>query len=74
MLVQRTVFFAAGVNALGQVVVYSGDVGSTYQDGFLWTPTTGRGLIVGNFPPSFANGISNTGQVVGQKALFHFSN
>lgn len=60
-------FKGRSINDLGQVV---GDVGgySTYQWGFLWTKGDGIRAFGGSWPPTFINGISNTGQIVGQNA------
>lgn len=60
-------FKGTGVNNFGQVV---GDVGSysTYQWGFLGTKTDGMSAFGGSWPPTFINGISNKGQIVGQNA------
>jgi probable HAF family extracellular repeat protein len=61
-------YFASGINEAGNVIGYNGIPGTSYQHGFLWTGATGMSLVIGSYPPSFANGISNTGQVVGQES------
>jgi probable HAF family extracellular repeat protein len=60
-------FSATGINAPGQVVGYTGELGS-YQYGFLWTKSGGMSLFGGSFPPTFGNATSNTGQIVGQNS------
>jgi probable HAF family extracellular repeat protein len=58
-------FYGTGVNALGQVVGDTTDW-ETYQFGFLWTRTHGMSLLGTSWPPTVVNGVSNTGQIVGQ--------
>jgi len=60
-------FYGTGINDLREVV---GDVGlySTYQWAFQWTKTGGITVLGGSWPPTFANAISNTGQIVGQNS------
>ena len=60
-------FYAAGVNNFGQVVGYS-EQAVSYQWGFLWTSADGMTLFGGSWPPTFVNGISNTGRIVGQNS------
>jgi probable HAF family extracellular repeat protein len=59
------VFHGTGINDRGQVVGYTGSY-STYQWGLLWTSADGMTVFGGSWPPTFINGISNTGQIVGQ--------
>jgi probable HAF family extracellular repeat protein len=67
-------FITTGINALRQVVGYNIEV-ATYQYAFLWTRTGGMTLLTGpnfgNWPPTFALAINNTGQMVGQSSTFH---
>jgi len=58
-------FFAQGINVLGQVVGYTSAI-STYQFGFVWTSAGGMSTFGGSYPPTFINGISGTGQMVGE--------
>jgi probable HAF family extracellular repeat protein len=64
-------FDTTGINALGQVVGYNEETGS-YQYGFLWTKAGGVSLVegMGNWPPTFALAISNTGEIVGASSSF----
>jgi uncharacterized membrane protein len=63
-------FYGMGINDLGQVVGYTSVYGSEYQYALLWTRagsmTLFEGGVDGNWPPTMANGVSNTGQIVGQ--------
>ena len=61
-------FDASGINALGQVVGNTFGFGSFYQWGFLWTSAAGMTSFGGSYEPTFVNGISNKGQVVGQNS------
>lgn len=62
-------FYGSGINDLGQVVGYT-SVWSTYENALLWTSAAGMTLFEGNFggnwPPTMANGVSNSGQIAGQ--------
>jgi probable HAF family extracellular repeat protein len=63
-------FFGSGINDLGQVVGYT-TVYSTDQYALLWASAGGMTFLSGdlgegNWPPTMANGVSNTGQLVGQ--------
>jgi probable HAF family extracellular repeat protein len=60
-------FYGTGINYFGQVVGYS-EVYGSYQWGLLWTSTNGMNVFGGSWPPTFANVISNTGQIVGQNS------
>jgi probable HAF family extracellular repeat protein len=64
----RIPFYGAEINARGQVIGYTGDYISDYQFGFLWTSASGMSEFGGSWPPTFANDISNTGEIVGQNS------
>ena len=64
---ELTGYYGTGINDLGQVVGYVG-VYATYQWALLWTRTGGITVFGGSWPPTFANAISNTGQIVGQNS------
>lgn len=59
-------FHGTGVNDMGEVVGFNYEMGTTYQDGFLWTKNSGMTLVIGNWDPTSIQEISNTGTVVGQ--------
>jgi hypothetical protein len=62
-------FYGTSINDHGQVVGYT-SVYATYQYALLWSSVGGMmlfdGNLGGNWPPTMANGVSNTGQIVGQ--------
>jgi probable HAF family extracellular repeat protein len=59
-------YFATGINALGQIIGHT-DEEATLQWAFAWTSADGMAMLAGSGdPPSFANGVSNTGKIVGQ--------
>ena len=60
-------FYGTWINDLGQVVGYT-DVIATYQYGLLWTSSEGMTVEGGSYNPTIVNGISNTGQMVGQNS------
>jgi probable HAF family extracellular repeat protein len=62
-------FRGRGINVHGQIVGYE-DSYNTYQWGFLWTSADGMKTFGGSWPPTFINGISNTGQIVGQNSAY----
>ena len=62
-------FYGTGINALGQVVGYT-DAAGSYQWGLVWTSAHGMTLFGGSWPPTMVNGVSNTGQIVGQNSTF----
>jgi probable HAF family extracellular repeat protein len=64
-------FYGAGINARGQVIGYTPEYGVWYQFGFLWTSVGGMSEFGGSWPPTFANDISNTGEIVGQNGDIH---
>jgi uncharacterized membrane protein len=63
-------FYGTGVNDRGQVVGYTGAVEDDFQWGFLWTSAGGMTLFGSTFPPTWVNGVSNTGRIVGQTGIF----
>lgn len=63
-----TPFYATGINDSSQVVGYDEIYLNDYQFGFLWTRANGMTLFGDSWPPTFANKISNTGQIVGQNS------
>lgn len=65
-------FYGSGINDLGQVVGYTASV-DTYQLDLLWTRANGMTLFGGSFPPTMANGVSNTGRIVGQNNPYTFN-
>jgi probable HAF family extracellular repeat protein len=64
-------FYGAKINARGQVIGYTSDYSQFYQFGFLWTAGT-MGEFGGSWAPTFANDISNTGEIVGQNSVKSF--
>jgi uncharacterized membrane protein len=62
-------FYATGINVFNDVVGYLPDIGLTYEYGFLWTPADKMQLVIGNYPRSSANAISNTRQIVGERGF-----
>jgi len=62
-------FYGTGVNDSDQVVGYTPGY-SDYQWGFLWTTAGGMTLFGSSWPPTMVNGVSNTGQIVGQTGFY----
>jgi probable HAF family extracellular repeat protein len=62
-------FYATGIDALGQVVGYTTPYEDNYQWGFFQTRAAGTTLFGSSFPPSMVNGVSDTGQIVGQTGV-----
>jgi probable HAF family extracellular repeat protein len=62
-------FYGAAINDRGEVVGYSGQLTDVYQWAFLWTNAGGMSLFGTSFWNTFANGISNSGQIVGESGL-----
>jgi probable HAF family extracellular repeat protein len=60
-------FYGTWINDLGQIVGYT-DVFATYQYGLLWRSAAGMTMFGGSYNPTIVNGISNTGQIVGQNS------
>ena len=63
-------FSGTGVNDGGEVVGYTGVSEGSYQWGFFWTKADGMTLIGITFPPSWVNGINNSGQIAGQTGIY----
>lgn len=55
---------ATGFNDLGELVGYT-DGGNFYMYALLWTSADGMTLFGGSWPPTMANAVSNTGEIVG---------
>jgi len=62
-------FYATGINAPGLLVGYTPGAGS-YVWAFFWTSADGMTLFGGSWPVTAANGVSNTGQIVGQNSTY----
>ncbi len=62
-------FYGSGVNDLNQIIGYTAAFEDNYQWGFLWTKSDGMTVLGSSFPPTFLNGISNTGQIVGETGV-----
>lgn len=67
-----TAFYGLGINDFGQVVGYTEDVGTTFQYAFMWQRDTGINLFGSSWPTTYANAISNSGQIVGQDPVVLF--
>jgi probable HAF family extracellular repeat protein len=63
-------FYGAEINVRGQVIGYTAAYTVEYQFGFLWTSAGGMSEFGGSWPPTFANDISNTGEIVGENGQF----
>jgi hypothetical protein len=59
-------FYGAAINNGGQVVGYTGLLTNDYQWGFLSSTGATGSLFGSSYPYTFATGISNTGQIVGE--------
>jgi probable HAF family extracellular repeat protein len=60
----RVPFYATDINTLRQIVGYTHLMPNLFQSNFLWTESDGMSVF-GGWPPTFANGINNLGQIVG---------
>jgi uncharacterized membrane protein len=60
-------YYGTGINAHGEVVGYTSGY-STYQWALRWTSAGGMTLFGGSWNPTMVNGVSNTGQIVGQNS------
>lgn len=61
-------FESSGINDRGQVVGFLAGSYNETQWGFLWTRAGGESLFGGSWTPTFAEGINNSGQIVGQNS------
>jgi probable HAF family extracellular repeat protein len=61
-------FYGTGVNDHRRVVGYTTGYGSFYQWALLWTSASGMTIFGSSWEPTFVNGVSNTGQIVGQNS------
>jgi len=59
-------FHGSGLNDSGQVVGYNDDMGTTYQDAFIWTRSAGMTLLGPNYPPSMTHDINMKGEIAGE--------
>jgi probable HAF family extracellular repeat protein len=59
-------FYATSINDPGEVVGYTAAAPDLYQFAFLRTSVGGMTTFGSSYTPTFANGVSNTGQIVGQ--------
>jgi probable HAF family extracellular repeat protein len=59
-------FYGSAINDKGQVVGYTGFLPDAYQWGVQWTAAGGMSIFGSSWWNTFANGISNTGQIVGE--------
>lgn len=65
-------FYGTAINDLGQLVGYTQAYAGEYQSPFTWTRSSGVELFGDDWPPTHANGISNTRQIVGDDSVDHF--
>jgi uncharacterized membrane protein len=63
-------FYATGTNIRGQVVGYTTLYSNETQYAFLRTPAGVWSLFGNSFPPSLANAVSDTGEIIGQNGSF----
>ena len=61
-------FYGTWINIPGEVVGYDGVYTNNWQFGFSWTNSSGMTFFGDSFSPTFANAISNTGQIVGENS------
>lgn len=59
-------FYAAAINNRGQVVGYTGQLTDAFQWVLLWTNAQGISIFGSGWWNTYGNGISNTGQIVGE--------
>jgi len=59
-------FYGAAINNRGQVVGYTGHLPDDFQWGFLWTNARDMSIFGSTFWNTFGNGISNSGEIVGE--------
>jgi len=63
--------YGSGINVLGQGIAYTGNellAFNLYQFGLSWDGTGNFNQFGGGWPPTFANAINITGQIVGQSS------
>jgi len=65
-------FYGSAINDKGQVAGYTGILPDAYQWGIIWTAAGGMSIFGSSFPDTFVNGISNTGQIVGENGTDGF--
>jgi len=63
-------FYGSAINDAGQVVGDTVVFPDEFQWDFLWTKSEGISIFGSSFPPTFARGISNTGQIVGENGIY----
>lgn len=61
-------FYSMAINDHNEVGGLSGIFDRNYQVAFLWAKVNGMSLVGGNWPTTFINKISNTGQYVGENS------
>jgi probable HAF family extracellular repeat protein len=61
-------FYGSWINIRGQVVGYVGIYTQDWQYGLLWANSNGTTQLGDSFPPTFANAISDTAQIVGENS------
>jgi probable HAF family extracellular repeat protein len=59
-------FYGSAINDKGQVVGFTQFLPDAYQWGILWTAAGGMGLFGSSWTNTYANGISNSGEIVGE--------
>ncbi|MGA9544126.1 MAG: hypothetical protein WBQ85_11180 [Candidatus Sulfotelmatobacter sp.] len=59
-------FYGSAINDKGQVVGYTGYLPDDYEWAVLWTAAGGMSIFGSSFSITLTNGISNTGQIVGE--------
>lgn len=66
-------FHATGINEAGRVIGYTDQIVAWYQWNITWDVSTGMQYFGGTYAPNWANGINNTGQIVGAYGLYGIS-
>jgi probable HAF family extracellular repeat protein len=59
-------FYGTAINNRGQVAGFTDQLPNDFQWGFLWSAGAPMSLFGSSIPYTFATGISNTGQIVGE--------
>jgi probable HAF family extracellular repeat protein len=62
-------FYGAAINNRGQVVGYTGQLTDVFQWVVFWTNETGMSIFGSSWWNTYGNGISNTGQIVGENGV-----